>query len=121
MTGRGARPEIHSVGPSTSAGGPPEFSSMRLQLQVAYLKRSLMQPGVMRPPKSSEPYCAKGPKHTSFWPLFLSPQAVPVMYLNCSHQEPQPSRRSQNEKALAVMPPMERPVQAREQASGEEM
>ena len=98
--------------------------------------------------------------------MFLSPQAVPVMYLNCSHQVPQPvfgfreqkssyrkrekreiervffvqsstpkkererdekkesnspSRRSQNEKALAVMPFIVRPVQAREQASGVEI
>jgi hypothetical protein len=53
MIGSGARPEIHSTVLSTSAGGAPVFSSMRLQLHVAYLKRSLMHPGMMRPPKSS--------------------------------------------------------------------
>ena len=61
ITGSGALPEIHSVDPSIKFGGVPDASSILLQLHVANLKRSLMQPGWMRPPKSSEPYWANGP------------------------------------------------------------
>ena len=64
------------------------------------------------------------PKQTSFWPLFWSPQAVPVLYLNCSHQEPQPEYgfyRGKREKSrweetkLSLTPPQK----LRERGGGE--
>lgn len=57
---------------------------------------------------------------SEFFPLFLR-NVVPEKKRDKWKKLLLPSRRSQNENALAVIPFMERPVHARAHASGEEM